>query len=369
VSTPILFSPAKVKSTLASLPSVAALLPDPAVEGEPSEAFPGVLRTTEREVYRWIANTQYEHLAEALGHLERPHAARCRFGNLLTTRSRNQFQSYTAELFVADDLLRRGYAVSTIERTGQASPDLHVTGNGIDLAVEVYSPRELGAVDEWVHRVTDLLNYVDIAASFTSSVGTRYERSIPPQPSHLDPWATAGMLEQTGEHVIAEITHDVEDALRNLRSLNKVYRHPETPLVTTVEVENVEQASPRGPARWGAFSSPGYGGYSPAGVFRTVVERTEKKARKRQTHGVAAQAHALVVYLMGTKIADDLARPVHMSEAEAALDLLEPQHYGLDAIAFVVRMLPTGLGAIFTVADDATLTDSQVEDLFHQSRP
>lgn len=57
LGTPILFSPEKVRNVLVKLPSVAALLPDPALEGEPSDAFPGVLRKTQREVYRWIANT------------------------------------------------------------------------------------------------------------------------------------------------------------------------------------------------------------------------------------------------------------------------------------------------------------------------
>jgi len=148
VSTAILFSPADVTRVLAGLPSVAALLPDPTLEGVESEAFPGVLRKTEREVYRWIANTHYEHLADAVAHLERVHAAGCTFGNLLTTRSREQFVSHTAELLVADDFLRRGYTVSTVPRSDQASPDLHVASDGIDVVVEVYSPRELVAIDE-----------------------------------------------------------------------------------------------------------------------------------------------------------------------------------------------------------------------------
>jgi hypothetical protein len=44
MGTPILFSPENVRNVLVKLPSVAALLPDPALEGEPSDAFPGVLR-------------------------------------------------------------------------------------------------------------------------------------------------------------------------------------------------------------------------------------------------------------------------------------------------------------------------------------
>ena len=116
--------------------------------------------------------------------------------------------------------------------------------------------------------------------------------------------------------------------------------------------------------RRGSISYPGFGGYSPAGVFRTVVERAQKKARRRQAHGAAAAARALVVYMMSTKIAEDLLHPAHMKGAEKALGEIEPQQYGLDAIAFVVRTLPRGLGAILWIADDATLTEAQVRAMF-----
>jgi hypothetical protein len=320
VSTPILFSPDDVVATLAALPSVASLLPPPAVEGVPSEAFPGVLRKTGREVYRWVANTHYEHLAKAVLHLERAHAAGCTFGDLLTTTSREQFVSLSAEVLVADDLLRRGYTVSTIPRLGQPGPDLHFTVDEIDVAVEVYSPRELLAIDAWINEVNDLLNYVDVPASYRSRVETKFERVIPPDPRWLDPWLQAEMLAQTREDVIAEMSHDVETALRALRPLDRVYAHPGTPLL--------------------------------------------KKARRRQAQGVAAAARALVVYMMGTKIAEDLAHPAHLSGAEAALDEIDPQQYGLDVIAFVVRALPLGLAALITVADDTTLTLPQVEAMF-----
>jgi hypothetical protein len=131
---------------------------------------PGVLRKTQREVYRWIANTHYEHLADAVLHLERVHAAGCTFGSLLSTRDREQFVSLTAEVLVADDFLRRGYEVQTVQRSDQVSPDLLVVVDGLDVAVEVYSPRELLAVDAWVKEVSDLLNYVDVKASYASSV-------------------------------------------------------------------------------------------------------------------------------------------------------------------------------------------------------
>jgi hypothetical protein len=292
VTTAILFSPANAEKVLAALPTVAALLPDPAVEGLPSAAFPGVLRKTHREVYRWIANTHYPHLADAVVHLERVHAAGCTFGSLLTTRDREQFISLTAEVFVADDLLRRGYTVNAIPRSDRTSPDLHVVADRVDLALEVYSPRELLAIDAWIHEVSDLLNYVDLPASYSSSVQTALERSIPPERTPLDPWAPAKMLAQTRETVFADITRDVEESLRDLRPLNKGYRHAGTPLLTTVELDDVETAPDAGPVRRGTIGYPGFSGYSPAGVFRTIVERSQKKAKKRQAQGVSATARA-----------------------------------------------------------------------------
>jgi hypothetical protein len=367
VSTAILFSPDNVRGVLAGLPSVAALLPDPMVEGESSDAFPDVLRKTHREVYRWIANTHYDHLAEAVIHLERVHAAGCTFGSLLRTRDREQFISLTAEVLVADDLLRRGYTVNTIPLSGEVSPDLHVMADGIDVAIEVYSPRELLAVDAWVKEVSDLLSYVDIRASYSSSVQTRFEQPLPPEPWQHDPWATAEMLALTREGVLRRVTADVEDSLRGLDRLNKAYRHPGTPLLTTVELDDVHQAPAVGPVRSGTISAPGFSGYSPAGVFRTVVERALKKARKRQTQGVPAAARALVVYLMGTKIAEDLSHPAHMNGAKVALDEIDPRDYNLDVIAFVVRSLPQGLAAMLMVWDDTTLTMPEVQAMFGQA--
>jgi hypothetical protein len=360
VGTPILFSPDNVRKVLGRLPSVAALMPDPAVEGEPSDAFPGVLRKTEREVYRWIANTHYDHLADAVLHLERVYAAGCTFGSLLSTRDREQFVSLTAEVFVADDFLRRGYDVQTVQRSDRVSPDLLVVVDGLEVVIEVYSPRELLAVDAWVKEVSDFLNYVDVKASYASSVQTNLEQKIPPDRTPLDPWAPAKMLDETGKAVLAEITHDVENALNGLRPFAKEYRHHATPLLTTVELDDVAEAPDAGPLRRGTIGYPGFSGYSPAGVFRRTVERSQRKAKRRQTQGVPASARVLIVYLMGTQVAEDLSHRAHLGQAEQALEDIDPRDYDLDAIAFVVRALTEGLAAILTVADDTTLTTDQV---------
>jgi hypothetical protein len=95
------------------------LLPDPGEVGVDSDAWPGVVRKTDLEIYRWLANTDYKHLAEVVGQLEGASAAGCTFGGLLTTKGREQFASHTSELVVADALLNRGYLVNTIDRSGE----------------------------------------------------------------------------------------------------------------------------------------------------------------------------------------------------------------------------------------------------------
>jgi hypothetical protein len=358
----ILFSPREVRHVVGSLPSIAALVPDPDDEGVDSEAFPGVLRKTDRELYRWIANTHYEHLADAVLHLDRVHAAGCTFSPLLTTTSRELFVSHITEVLVADDLLHRGYTVRTVPRADQRTPDLHVLSDGVDIAVEVYTPRELRAVDTWLHEVLDLLSYVDVRASYRSRIETRREWR-PPEPPQSDPWAVADMLAQTREVVVAAIARDVEDALRDMRPLAKEYRHPGTPLLTTVELEDVRLPPALGPQRGGSYSYPGFSG-SPAGVFRKVVQRALRKAERRQTEGVSADARALVVSLMHTQIAEDLVHPVHLAEAEEVLADVDPRQHGLDVIAFVVRALPRGMAAPIMIAEDATLTKAQIEAMF-----
>jgi hypothetical protein len=316
------------------------------------------------EVYRWIANKHYEHLAEAVALLERVHAAGCGFGSLLTTRSRTQFIGYTGELLVADDLIRRGYTVSTVARANTASPDLYVEGNGIDVAVEVYTPRELRALDEWVEEAEDLVHQADLPASYRSRLETRINEGVP-LPERPDPWELNDMIELTHDDVLSVIESDVQDHLRRLQPLKRQYVHEGTPLVTSVELTDVRVAPAVGPNRVGTISHPGFGGYSPAGVFASVVDRAKRKAARRQTHGVHAAARVLVINLAHTKIADDLTHDVHMAGAREALKDVDPLDYGLDALAFVARVLPQGLAAMLYVIDDSgALSLDQAEALF-----
>ena len=77
----ILFRADVIDEVLETLPTLASLLPPSAREGTESVAFPG-MRKTSREIYRFLANTHYPHLVEALRIFETVHAAGCTFGHL-----------------------------------------------------------------------------------------------------------------------------------------------------------------------------------------------------------------------------------------------------------------------------------------------
>ena len=356
-----LFSPERVASVLAGLPSLAATLPSPDDEGVASVAFPA-LRKTDREIYRFLANNQYDHLVEALAIFERVFAAGCVLRDLVTTTGRQQFKSTTAEALVAEHFLGRGYGVRAIPRTNAPGADLRVTGRGFDVAVEVYSPREWMAFDVWTDAVKDLIMDADVPGNYRGG-GTTAVRATTPPDRVLTTWEVAEILEQTQDQVIEAISRDFYEALDRLEPFEATYDHGDSDLSTTFSIENVTASRPGGPTRSGNFSRPGPSGYSPAGVFRTVVARAEKKAWKRQTLTSDAPTRALLVNLMYTEIGEDLIHPAHNAEATKALEGFDPTRAGLDFVAFYVRALPSGIRHVFTVFENETITEAQIVEM------
>ena len=356
---PILFSPPGVADVLGELPALAETLKPPVDEGEPSAAFPSALRKTNREIYRFLANTHYEHLADALGLFEKVFAAGCVFPDLVRTTSRQQFMSVTAEVLAAEHFLNRGYMVSPIPRTGERGADIHVVGHNLDAAIEIYSPREWMAVDAWTDALKDVINSADIAANYVARADTRIRLTTPPD-RFYSPWEIAEVLRLTQREVLANIRRGAYRAMERLRPWEWTYDHRQSALETTFSLSDVSPSSPDGPVRFGSVSAPGPSGYSPSGVFRTIVERAVKKSKRRQTATSVAPTRALLVNLMHTHVADDLLHPAHHREATEALGDLDPREHGLDLIAFYVRAKPEGIRLVFSVYENERLTEQQL---------
>jgi len=353
-----LFTSDHIDDDLRTRPSLAAALPLPAAEGAPSLAFPH-MRKSRREIYRLLANTHYEHLVETLDVFETAHAAGCTFGSLLSTTSRQQFVSLTAEVLVAEHLLSRGYSVTTIPRTDSPSPDLHVTGDGVDMAIEIYTPRQWLDIDTWMDALVDFLKNVDVPSNYRGGAHTRVSPNVGPgwvkTPSEI-----ASMLQKTHATVFAAATADVLAALGAQQPMEKTYQHHGTDLETTVTLEQVRDSRHEGLSRLIAFSPPGYIAYSPAGVFAEVVAKASKKARRGQAHASPAATRGLLINLMSSSFAEDLLRAPYTGEAERVLAGVDPRDFGLDLMAYCVRAMPRGVAAIFSVYENTRLSESRL---------
>jgi hypothetical protein len=361
-----LFDPVRVERLLAVLPALRAAVRSPDVEGKPSWGYPK-LRSTRRELYRLLSNAHYRDLRRGLRAIEETHALGCRFDGLLTTHVYEQFQSHMSEVRAAEHFLCRSFTVATIPRAETRTADLHLVGHGIGATVEVFTRREWLPLDEWTDTVRDGLKNVDHHVDFAVSVSTR---SVVPR-ELWSPWDLGEALAKTRVTVLGEIFHDFAAALDASAAYRKAYVHEGVGLETHVEV-HVVRAGGDAPARLVSFSLPGFGGYSPAGILRRIVEGPLRdKAGRRQAQRAGAGARCLLVDLSRARIADDLRHPAHRTEAEKVVAAVDPSEFGLDLIAFYRPYSGRLRGRCdyFAAFDDARLSHQDVERLFGPSAP
>jgi hypothetical protein len=84
----------------------------------------------------------------------------------------------------------------------------------------------------------------------------------------LDPPGFPLPLRRFGKSKRRNGGYDRQGQTRDVRQpQRKTYRHDGAPLLTTVELDDVEEAPDARPLRRGTIGYPGFSGYSPAGVF------------------------------------------------------------------------------------------------------
>ncbi|MGH2949314.1 MAG: hypothetical protein ACRDPC_24180 [Solirubrobacteraceae bacterium] len=138
-----LFQAEAVTNVLSQFPQLRSRLGDPRQEGQPSHAF-STARKSERQIYRVLGNVHYSHLGELLEALEFCLERGFSQPAILRTRARRSFAESLAELHAARHFLGREFEVEGQDATKNHAPvpDLIVTGHGLNVAVEVYCPRE-----------------------------------------------------------------------------------------------------------------------------------------------------------------------------------------------------------------------------------
>lgn len=144
------------------------------------------------------------------------------------------FSSLLDEALVAEHFLLRGYDVSTVARTGLQTPDLRVVGEGVDMAIEAYSPREWLEIEEWTGR---LEQYSDVPWNYNARVRTRVAQRSGPTAAPAAPWEIAAMLEATKETVFDALSRDVLTALSSeLLWWTRTYEYEESRFETIVNL-------------------------------------------------------------------------------------------------------------------------------------
>lgn len=363
--TAFLFNPHRLARVLTTLPTLAAALPPPAVEGEESAAYPARFRKTERAVYRLLANTHYPHLRDGLRAIERTLAAGCRFGELLSTFDTELFVSHMSEVRAADHLQARGFTVATVPRAGTPTPDLHVTGRGVDVTVEVFTRREWLQVEYWKTFWRDEIKNADLPLDYVARISTTSSDPL------WSPWDLNDELAATGQPVKYALLADFQRGLETTSPVQASYPHAGGRLVTEFELEHVA-ASSGGPRRW-LFGAdvPGPSGYSPAGMLRKIVEVSlPAKAARRQAQS-SAGVRCLLVDLTRTGFDDDLRHPVHHQEAVNVVSELDPTTLGLDMVVFFRPNTGRLRGQCLAIAsfENTWITVAQVSTMFGAPQP
>ena len=223
-----------------------------------------------------LANAHMPHLRPALLAIENVIAADVGLGDLLTTTARAQFSARLTEALVADHFLLKGFQVRSIPRGNGRTADFVVDDGALAATVEVYSPREWEAVDDWETALWDTVKNLDVPQVFRVSVNTRAEPLT-------DPWTVAHWLRHTGADVLSRIEADLlELVARGATTLQKTYEHSPYPIETEVDFEVVAQHGHHR-SRFIFRGSPTVSGYAPEGMFlRVVRHKLRKKAHRRQ---------------------------------------------------------------------------------------
>ncbi len=332
-----LFDPEAIDRSLATLPRLRKALGDPHREGEPSAAFPAA-RRSRREIYRVLGNLHYPHLDELVRSVEDCLAGGFEQPTILRTRARKPFAEALAELQTAVHLLLRGFQIEA-PRPGKGQvPDVLARGHGIELAVEVYCPRQWEGLaelfDDLMNAVKNLDSPVDYRFEVAAAQLERFDdeqRLLILHPAELARALDATTRDQLLEELVGELAAKLDGTRGDLRLERE---RPDLNIKLSIRLDEVRRSTGVFPARPGCIFLPSISGYRPEGMFEQVVERVVDKAAKGQAVGHASLS-LLVVELSRSELASELAHPSYRKTFEQTLQQRLGRHLcGYDMIAF-----------------------------------
>jgi hypothetical protein len=301
---PYLFSPYEVRNELSAYPALAAKL-RPEKEGIEAEWFERV-RKGERQVYRVLGNTHYEHLTKLLEALNSCLERGFEQPRLLRTRARSSFGPDLGELGVAEHFLLAGCSIEGFDdsKGEEPVPDLRATTkSGFRVGVEVYSPMAFEHLDRFTDDLRSGIKNIDRPYDFVFDL--EFHKLVEFNPdtmklAYLLPCVLDAKLGENrrGVALVESILGELSERLDNPGDkVEIVHDEPELNLRIELKLTHIELTPDRLPAREGCFGYPPAEVPAPERVFARIAENAESKAGDGQALKVDADAAVLVVDL------------------------------------------------------------------------
>ncbi len=245
-------------------------------------------------------------------------------------------------MHAAEHFLLREFAIVGADTTkGQQSvPDFIASGQGLELAVEVYCPRAWEGLAYLFDDLKDVLKNLDrpyeydFAVSLQQLVHIAGARLIQLHPSELSDLLTPPVRKQLLGELVEELRRGLDGGGSQLLIER---RRTELNLSISVELTSVAASAGPVPRRNGTLLGPTITGYAPDAMFDRLVDRkVREKARERQAVGHASTSLSLlVVDLSHSELARELEHPLYCRRFAEILDRrLGGGLEGYDLIAF-----------------------------------
>jgi hypothetical protein len=349
MATEFIFDPERVGETLKGFPSLSRKLGDPAKE-ERTNSFP-YARKSSRQIYGVLSNTHYPHLMSLLRALDECIADGWEQPTLIRTRAQKEFGSAVAELLVADNFRKRGFAIESFDNTkgSDSVPDIFIRGKNLALCAEVYCPRDWDGMNHFEDDLTLGVEHLDAPYDFQFKITLCLLKEFDPEGRRLlfDPWEFSEATEK-GEVKTQPILAEVQGCLAPpaKREATVCSREECHNILIQVHLKEIETGKGRVPSRWGSVFPPTLTGYAPELMFdQLVTRRISKKLKKRQALILQGQhIRALIVDVSGLGYTSVFEQPCYLGRfgkslrAHISSDLLD-----VDLVLFVLPRADDGI--------------------------
>jgi hypothetical protein len=279
----------------------------------------------------------------------------------LRTTSRRQLGAGLAEVRTACEFLRHGFILQDLD-TGKSQsrvPEFAARDGELEIAVEVYAPREWQRLTDLTDELADRLRHLDVPMDYDIElvVGPMSRLDDEGGLASLHPGPVDRGLDEVRDGAVASVMERIHAGLLSGRSVVEA-THVVASLNLKIRAVLAEIRPASGPLpqrefhihRWPAS------GYAPEGIFDRLARR---RVRHKMSRGQAAAARLatslLMVDLTQIPLADEWDYDFYRGAFARALEHhVAPDLMRHDAVAFCDAFGPEGrLRLHFLVLDDA----------------